>query len=177
MFISEGVNTKETFADGTSAHGTSQPAINWHVFYGYPGQKPKAEYSIWSTTNNFGLVQSRDFSPTKNQSQSLEIHSPNPRQQPHVLQFENDWGTNSQSSNTQLLNFAIKEQGLVARSNQQKLSRRTEHKKSHLCCHRTRFARLNRGGWSDQTLPFKTLKRRKHIISRLQETSNLKRSS
>ena len=61
MFISEGVNTNNTFADGTTAQWYKpNSAINWAVFYGYPWQKPKQEYSIWSTTNNLGLVQASD---------------------------------------------------------------------------------------------------------------------
>ena len=57
MFISEGVNTNKTFADGTTAQWYKpDSAINWAVFYGYPWQKPKQEYSIWSTTNNLGPV-------------------------------------------------------------------------------------------------------------------------
>ena len=48
------------FADGTTAQSTSGA-----VFYGYPWQKPKQEYSIWSTTNNLGLVQASDAQPGK----------------------------------------------------------------------------------------------------------------
>ena len=47
MFLSEDVVTNKTFADGSSAQWYKpDQAINWAVFYGYPWQRPKQEYSI-----------------------------------------------------------------------------------------------------------------------------------
>ena len=155
MFVSEGVNTNKTFADGTSAQWYKpNSAINWHVFYGYPGQKPKAEYSIWSTTNNIGLVQSRDFNPTKKSIAVFGDSFTEPQATtPWFYNLENDWGTNPQSSDTQLLNFGYQGTG-IGRWDQisKNLSEGLNIKKAIYVVIGQDFARLNRGGWNDQDL-------------------------
>ena len=155
MFTSEGVNTNKTFADGTSAQWYKpNSAINWHVFYGYPGQKPKAEYSIWSTTNNIGLVQSRDFSPTKKSIAVFGDSFTEPQATtPWFYSLENDWGTNSQNSNTQLLNFGYQGTG-IGRWDQisKNLSEELNIKKAIYVVIGQDFGRLGKRGWNERDL-------------------------
>ena len=155
MFLSEGVVTNKTFADGTTAQWYKPyQAINWAVFYGYPWQKPKQEYSIWSTTNNIGLVQASDFDPKK---QSIAIFGDSFTEPqattPWFYALENHWRRLNPEGNSQLLNFGYQGTG-IGRWDQisRNLSKPLNINKAVYVAIGQDFARLGQSGWNKRDL-------------------------
>ena len=155
MFLSEGVVTNKTFADGTTAQWYKpDSAINWAVFYGYPWQQPKQEYSIWSTTNNLGLVQAADFDPTKSSIAIFGDSFTEPQATtPWFYALENHWKRLHPQGNLQLLNFGYQGTG-IGRWDQisKNLSDELNIKQAVYVVIGQDFARLGRGGWSGNDL-------------------------
>jgi len=114
MFVSEGVHINKTFADGSQTRWYKpNSAINWAVFYGYPWQYPSQEYSIWSTTNNIGLVQSAD---AKVGVESIAIFGDSFTEPqattPWFYSLENHWKRLNPKGDIQLLNFGYQGSGI-----------------------------------------------------------------
>ena len=155
MFISEGVNTNKTFADGTTAQWYKpDSAINWTVFYGYPWQKPKQEYSIWSTTNNLGLVQAADAQLGKPSIAIFGDSFTEPQATtPWFYSLENHWKRLDPKSETQLLNFGYQGTG-IGRWDQisRNLSKPYNFQKVIYVAIGQDFARLGETGWNERDL-------------------------
>ena len=155
MFLSEGVVTNKTFTDGTTAQWYKpDQAINWAVFYGYPWQRPKQEYSIWSTTNNIGLVQARDFDPKKLSIAIFGDSFTEPQATtPWFYALENHWKRTRTSEKVQLLNFGYQGTG-IGRWDQisRNLSEPLNIKKAIYVVIGQDFARLGQSGWHERDL-------------------------
>ena len=155
MFLSEDVVTNKTFADGSSAQWYKpDQAINWAVFYGYPWQRPKQEYSIWSTTNNIGLVQAGDFEPGKDSIAIFGDSFTEPQATtPWFYALENHWKRLDPEQKNQLLNFGYQGTG-IGRWDQisKNLSESLNITKAVYVAIGQDVARLGRSGWNDRDL-------------------------
>ncbi len=155
MFLSEGVITNKTLKDGSTTQWYKpNKAINWTVFYGYPFHKPKLEYSVWLTSNDIGLIQSRNFEPAKESIAIFGDSFTEPQAtNPWFYSLENHWNSISPNSNFQLLNFGYQGTG-IGRWDQITNNLKDDYKikKAVYVAISQDFARLNQSGWSEGDL-------------------------
>jgi len=155
MFLSEGVISNKKLKDGSNTQWYKpQQAINWAVFYGYPWKSPQLEYSIWLSTNNVGLVQTKDFNPNFNSIAVFGDSFTEPQATtPWFYALENHWSSLAPNSNLQLLNFGYQGTG-IGRWDQitNNLRDTFKIKKAIYVAISQDFARLNQTGWSEGDL-------------------------